>query len=87
MLRTLRPTNVYAQFLHVGYSSSASDSPLSLPDPLVDPVESGMTTSFRYVTYNVISQWVRVSYCSGHNYSRGDGVVQSGVQNPISIRD
>ena len=53
------------------YSSSASDSPLSLPDPPGDSVESGMTTSFRYVTYNVISQCIRVSYRSVHNYSRG----------------
>jgi hypothetical protein len=49
-------TSVYARFLQLGYSSSASDSPLSLPDPLEDRAESGMTTSFRYVTYNVISQ-------------------------------
>lgn len=55
----------------LSYSSSASDSPLSLPDPPGDPVESGMTTSFRYVTYNVISQYIRVSYRSVHNYSRG----------------
>src|SRR5271156_5998934 len=73
-------------FMHVSciwaYSSSTSDSPLSLPDPLEDPVESGMTTSFRYVTYNVISQCIGVSYRSVHNYSRGDSLVQPGHAEP-----